>query len=319
MPPRLSTASTIPNPLPSSVVFDGNDYSLASTFHGGLSPVGHYTPPKGTHLKDIAVKYFNTTVPVLPANARDAFAVWNEVREPLLRAGFPDYFACNPDHQITEYAHGVDAETLAETLADRNDGLHISEIRRLLLSIIPHIGAMMESNVVHGDVKPANIVTDAAALRTASDLKTKLIDPDTMRRSYFKNDKPFATSYFVPPEVIHGGYNRATDTFSLAMTAMHLLSNPRYEDSLDHKTMYGISSKNPNEIFIARAFNSVFLPNARTYMETALIPLAVDCRHELQQVLDFIFLCGDPNPDARPRSEIEMAQILNTKPNRIEI
>ena len=315
MPPRLSTASAIPNPPPSSIDFEGHNYSLSSTFHGGLSPVGLYTPPKGTPLKDIAVKYFNTTVPSLPTVARDAFAVWNEVREPLLRAGFPDYYVCNPDHQVTEYAHGVDAGTLA----DCNDGLHISEIRGLLLSVISHIGAMMENRVVHADIKPANIIVDIKALRTASDWKIKLIDPDTMRRSGFTSDRLFGTPYFMPPEVVRGGYDRTTDSFSLAMTAINLLSSPRYVHSLDNKTMYGVSRKNPKATLIARAFNYVFVANARTQMEKALVPLAADCRHELKQVLDFIFLCGDPDPDARPRSEIEMTQILNTKPNRIEI
>ncbi len=315
MPPRLSTPSAISNPPPSSIVFDGNDYSLASTFHGGFSPVGLYTPPKGTPLRDIAVKYFNTTVPTLPTIARDAFAVWNEVRGPLLRAGFPDYFACNPDHQVTEFAHGVDVGTLA----DYNDGLYIKEIRSLLLSVIPHIGAMMENGVVHADIKPANIIVDVKALRTSSDWKTKIIDPDTMRRTGFMTDRLFGTPYFMPPEVVRGGYHRATDAFSLAMTAVNLLSSPRYVHSLDNKIMYGVAKKNPKATLIARSFNFVFVANARTQTESALAALTADCRHELKQVLDFIFLCGDPNPDVRPRSEIEMTQILTTKPNRIEI
>lgn len=315
MPPRLSTASTIPNPPPPSIVFDGNSYFLASTFYGGISPVGLYTPPKGTPLKDIAVKYFNTSIPTLPTVARDAFAVWNEVREPLLRAGFPDYFACNPDHQVTEYAHGVDVGTLA----DYNDGLHISEIRSLLLSVIPHIGAMMESGVVHADIKPANIIVDVKALRTSSDWKTKIIDPDTMRRTGFTSNRLFGTPYFMPPEVARGGNNRTTDVFSLAMTAINLLSSPRYVDSLDNQSLYGVARKNPKATLIARAFDYVFVANARAQMESALVPLAADCRHELKQVLDFIFRGGDPDPDARPRSGLELSQILTTKPNRIEI
>lgn len=238
MPPRLSTSANSNQPHP-SIDFEGHNYSLSSTFHGGISPVGLYTPPKGTPLKDIAVKFFNTTVPTLPTIARDAFAVWNEVREPLLRAGFPDYLACNPNHQITEFAHGVDVGTLA----DCNDGLYISEIRGLLLSAIPQIGAMMESRVVHADIKPANIIIDVKALRTAADWKTKIIDPDTMRRSGFTSDRLFGTPYFMPPEVVRGGYNKTTDTFSLAMTAVNLLSSPRYVHSLDKKICMAYQEK----------------------------------------------------------------------------
>lgn len=83
--------------------------------------------------------------------------------------------------------------------------------------------------------------------------------------------------------------------------------------------MYGVSRKNPKATLIARAFGYVFHANARTHMESTLIPLDTDCRHELKQVLDFIFLCGDSDPDARPRSTVEMTQILTTKPNLIEI
>ncbi|MCX6733439.1 MAG: hypothetical protein NTX63_01355 [Candidatus Peregrinibacteria bacterium] len=302
------------NPPPSSIEFDGVDYTLTETFDGGASPVGRYAPPPGVASKHIAVKYFNPSLPTLPSVARDAHDVWREVREPLLRAGFPDYFECHPTHQVVEFAHGIDAGTLS----DYRDDFPIPEIRNLLLGVIPQVDAMMKNGVVHGDIKPANLVVDLRRLRT-TEWPTTLIDPDTMRRRDFTTESLFGTPFYMPPEVARGSYHKTTDAFSLAMTAIDLLSGKRYGEKLGNKALYGIRTNAPRAIILMRSFNCVFKPNARKIMSSTLIPKAADCRTELHQLLDFIFRCGDSDPDARPQSGSEMIQILTTKPNRIEI
>ncbi len=299
---------------PDSVVFGGSHYTLAETFSGGASSVGRYTPPPEINSGHIAVKYFNPSIPSLPLVARDAHDVWREVREPLLRAGFPDYFECHPTHQIVEYAHGIDASTLS----NYRDGFSITEIRNLLLDVIPHVDAMMQNRVVHGDIKPANIVVDLRRTR-AEKCPTALIDPDTMRRCDFTTERLFGTPYYMPPEVARGSYHKTTDSFSLAMSALDLLSDERYGKKIDKNALHGVRSNFPKAIILARAFDHVFTPNARDHMTATLVPKAVDCRTELHQLLDFIFRCGDPDPDARPQSGEEMVQILTTEPNRIEI
>lgn len=299
---------------PSSIEFDGVDYTLTETFDGGASPVGRYTPPPGVNSGHIAVKYFNPSLPTLPSVARDAHDVWREVREPLLRAGFPNYFECHPTHQVVEFAHGIDASTLS----DYRDDFPIPEIRQLLLGVIPQVDAMMKNGVVHGDIKPANLVVDLRRLR-ATEWPTTLIDPDTMRRRDFTTESLFGTPYFMPPEVARGSYHKTTDAFSLAMTAMDLLSGKRYGEKIGNKALYAVRTNLPKAIILARSFDFVFRPNARELMSSTLIPKAADCRTELHQLLDFIFRCGNPDPDARPRSGKEMTQILTTKPNLIEI
>jgi|GEM_PF-6028610 len=316
MPPTLSplTSQEDDYGIPPCITFRGVQYTHIETFTNGISPVGRFSPPSEADSKPIAVKYFNPSLPNLPLTAQDAYAVWSEFRDPLLRAGFPDYFECNSTHQIVEYIHGIDVKTLSDY---RND-LAIPEIRNMVLSIIPQVGAMMDAKIVHGDLKPANIV-----IRTGSSLtpqcSSTLIDPDTMRRDGFRAQVLVGTPFYMAPELTRGTYLKTSDAFSLAMTAINLLSCKRYDKDIHEKALVAVDTNKPLAIMRARAYDRVFTPNAREFMDHTLVPKAANCRAELHQLLDFIFRCGHPDPSARPQSGEEMTQILTTKPNRIEI
>ncbi len=315
MPPSLHrpTAKMLPPPPP-SIHFKKVDYRLNRTYTNGLSPVGHYVPPVEDASNHIAVKYFNHRAsPTLPGMAENAFKIWKNVRSQLLAVGFPDYHAWNPRYQITEHVSGEDLEDVCGQKCD----LLITEIRHLLLSIIPHVGAMIDAGVVHGDIKAGNIIVNEGHL-PAPNWSVRIIDLDSMRHAGHDSDDVFGTPYFMAPEVARGTYAATSDVFSLSMLALDLLCSERYPETLGEPILYGASQKNQKALFVARSFGYVFYPDARKYLEKMLIPRAENCRPELRQILDFIFLCGSIDPAARPQTGQEMTEVLTGSTGRSE-
>ncbi len=84
------------------------------------------------------------------AVANRAFENWKKLREVLRPSGFPEMHHCDNRVVVTEFIEG--------TVAERIEKLNSKIISKIVLDITGQIDVLLQHEMAHGDVKPANIV-----------------------------------------------------------------------------------------------------------------------------------------------------------------
>jgi serine/threonine protein kinase len=113
---------------------------------------------------------------------------------------------------VKEYADGVDLSLLLQDRIPLQAALH------LLIQLTLALLAAEEAGVVHGDVKPENIVVDIHG-------RLVLMDFHAGTRTDSGQGHPYASAGYAAPEIIHGGKPSArSDLFSFAVTAFQSLT-----------------------------------------------------------------------------------------------
>ena len=142
------------------------------------------------------------------AVANRAFENWKKLREVLRPSGFPEMHHCDNRVVVTEFIEG--------TVAERIEKLNSKIISKIVLDITGQIDVLLQHEMAHGDVKPANIVRkigDQGAPRS------RLIDMDYLAPlGDIRIGNPplrFGTPDFMSPEHIEGRYMRGTDMHAL--------------------------------------------------------------------------------------------------------
>ncbi len=112
----------------------------------------------------------------------------------------------------------VTGEDFSHRLA-REGRIAEGEVLRMALDVAEGLSALAREGLVHGDIKPGNIVLDR-------DGRAKLVDfgLSGMRRLE-ENDRLVGTPNYIAPEILRGAEDtHRSDLFSLGATLYHLLS-----------------------------------------------------------------------------------------------
>ncbi len=118
----------------------------------------------------------------------------------------------------------IEGEDLQQ-LVQREGRLSPSFVRAVLVEVSRALEAAHRKGIVHGDVKPANILL-------SKDGKIKLADLGIAVRRLEKTSKLFASIHYAAPEIVRGRPpSPAADLYSLGATAWHLLTGrPPFSD-----------------------------------------------------------------------------------------
>ncbi len=135
------------------------------------------------------------------------------------------YDVIQADHAIAAIMELVgDGETLADQLQAHSSGLRSAgEMRELATTLLPAIEGLAlahEKGMVHGDVKPANLLWDGSALKvTDFSFSAGPGQPDGEERAV-----ELGTCFYAPVEQIRGeGLSPATDVFAAGATLYELI------------------------------------------------------------------------------------------------
>ncbi len=111
----------------------------------------------------------------------------------------------------------VDGKNLQDQI-DATGKLDPVSVKRIAMQICLALQHAMGKGIVHGDIKPANILMDSTGI-------SKLADLGLAKRSFEDSKRLFGTYRYVSPEVILGRKADArSDIYSLGSTIYHLLT-----------------------------------------------------------------------------------------------
>ncbi|MDT9192505.1 MAG: serine/threonine-protein kinase [Limnospira sp. PMC 1240.20] len=133
---------------------------------------------------------------------------------------FLAYFSIDEQQYIIQ--EFIPGETLEQELAERGV-FGESKIRDILNQILPILQYLHARNLIHRDVKPANII------RRQSDKLLFLVDFGASKlhtgTNLAKTGTSIGTAEFVAPEQLRGKAVFASDLYSLGVTCIYLLTN----------------------------------------------------------------------------------------------
>src|ERR687885_2401295 len=130
----------------------------------------------------------------------------------------------------------IEGQNLAQELAEEG-AFNETQIRGLLISLLPVLNFIHERKVIHRDIKPANIIR-----RTSPPLQTQGRAPGTHRKrgqlvlvdfgaakfatgtALLKTGTSIGSAEYTAPEQIRGRAVFASDLYSLGVTCIHLLT-----------------------------------------------------------------------------------------------
>lgn len=242
---------------------------------------------------------------------REAFAVWNSVRQELTAAGFADVLWSDGVHGLTEYVPGENLQDHVDAL----EGFTIPQIHSLMLQMADRIGKLMELEVVHGDIKPENAVAILDS-PTSPPRDLRLIDFDLLRRANSSVDYIFGSPVFMSPEQINGIMRRTSDVFALGVSSLFLLANGQIKFDLYSVYRY---TKTRSELAKLRTFGQTFRPDAQAVLEKALLHDKNPDITAARQLINFFLAATRHDHTARPKSGEEMRQILMSTGNLTDI
>jgi WD40 repeat protein len=115
----------------------------------------------------------------------------------------------------------IEGESLATRLEQNPFGA--TEIWEILASVLPILQALHQQQVIHGDIKPENLICSAESERLSNRLNLVLVDyalPNLIPEST-------GSPEYAAPEQVRGRATFASDLYSLGLTCLHLLTGMR--------------------------------------------------------------------------------------------
>lgn len=129
-------------------------------------------------------------------------------------------------------------ERMQTTLTDQlqGEGIDVDYLRMVLVDCLEALRFLHANGVIHGDVKPSNLLTDAGG-------RVKLGDFGLARRANDENGSLLkGTTKYMAPEVASdqfGPVGPASDLYSLGIVAYELLCGARFETLFPGMSMFG--------------------------------------------------------------------------------
>jgi len=181
---------------------------------------------------------------------------------------------------LMEYVDGL---SLSQVLEERGSGFSDNKAASILGQVLSGLRYLHANQVVHGDIKPANIllIPDTGSVKIA-DLGTATEAVEARARM------PFGTPGFMAPEVVRDGVpNFLSDIWSLGCTLLQLLTGklPWSEDDNKFSAMLKAGQgKHPH-------FPRDLQADARSFLESCFQPNYMD-RPSAEALLRHSFVCN---------------------------
>ena len=121
---------------------------------------------------------------------------------------------------LMEYCKGNDLEKFIEIHKEKNEKIKESIICNIVLGICLGLEEIHKKNIIHRDVKPANIIID-------DNYQIKIVDFGVSKKIENNNilTKYVGTSYYMAPEIIKGEkYNHKVDIWAFGCIIYELLT-----------------------------------------------------------------------------------------------
>jgi serine/threonine-protein kinase len=194
-------------------------------------------------------------------------------------------FSNGHPYLVMEWVAGLD---LAQKF-DREGPLDERGVLRMALDVAEGLSALHREGLVHGDIKPANIVLDR-------DGNAKLVDFGLSGMTRRDGEGNFiGTPYFIAPELLHGvADTHGSDLYSLGATLYYLLSGRLTHDGAT-----------PAEVLKARLYQKP-------------VPLDKRARHLSLPTRRLVMRLIDRNPAKRPADSETVAAEIREALARLE-
>lgn len=285
---------------------DGKTYTYDSTFAHGVNKPKLFVSESGD--SSVVVKHFQNST--FARVAMGAFQTWQQVRETLVRAGFPDILDVDSTRQISEYVQGVPLSLIP----DRDITSTIDLVRVFLSSITHHLDLLSQLDLQHGDVKIDNMVARQSPL-TPHPASTMLIDFDFLHLIDRCTDDHIGTPMCTPPEFFRSNISHRTrDIYSLGFSSIYALMGDcdrfkfheqPWANGYFHGSYYMIRSYRERH-----GMPSDIIRDGVNHMRKILLPSAPQREQELEQILDFISASIQNDPYARPQNGREVREMI---------
>lgn len=136
---------------------------------------------------------------------------------------------CEQDNYQYLVQEFIDGQTLAQTLRDRGP-FAVTDIERILHSLLPVLEFIHSREVIHRDIKPDNIIR-------RPDGQLALVDFGAAKHAtgtaLLKTGTSIGSAEFIAPEQARGKATYASDLYSLGVTCVHLLTQMSPFDLID--------------------------------------------------------------------------------------
>ena len=189
-----------------------------------------------THRCEVVVKvHWATTDPVAMDRFRREAAVMAQLRHPSIVSLYR-FYEGNPATLVMEYVSG---QTLAERV-DADGWLPLVQVVSIVESVAAGLDCAHAANIIHRDVKPANILLPKRGLARLTDFGVAHIDTDA---SLTLMGDILGTIEYASPEQIRGHEtpDARSDVYSLAAVAYFALTGTPPFPTTDESTQAQLS------------------------------------------------------------------------------
>ncbi len=211
---RVGGYLTVPAPVPAVV---GGRYRIAGNLgQGGTGRVFAAVDLRSGRLRAVKELAIANASPGAMGLLTREVDVAKRVTHPNVNAVHDLVVEDGRSFLVADVADGGD---LAARL-DRPDRLGAAEALAIARGTLAGLAALHEAGVVHGDLKPSNVLLDARGTPRIADFGISILGGETRR----PGGKPRGTPGYVAPEVLAGGVpTPASDVFAAGVTLDHVV------------------------------------------------------------------------------------------------
>lgn len=149
-------------------------------------------------------------------------------QHPQIPTLFESFEANNSRYLVQQLIEG---RTLADLLAKLGKPFNETQIRSVLLNLLPVLQFIHSQNIIHRDIKPENVI------RRSSDKRLVLIDFGAAKAATVtllgQTGTTIGSTGYAAPEQIYGRAVFASDLYSLGVMCLHLLTQVKPSDLYD--------------------------------------------------------------------------------------
>lgn len=268
----------------------------------------------------VVIKSFSDSLSA--TKSRQSFDLMQRHRDSFQKARFPLTSYCDQHGQIAEYRPGADLEAIMDSV-----GFTVLQVRDLLRTFVQHIQTLRDMDLVHADIKPANMLIEDGALNYTPE-NTTLIDFDFLTRANSSDEFAYGSLTFLSPEQCRGRYTSSSDLYGLGVSALTLLTADDFEyytciprlDRVPRGIRLSPAIPFEHRVMHSKLTNAFFRPDAREMIEESVLrKIHGQYERELRAVLDFSFSCTQHEPSARPQTLESCLQMIDDAGNRVAV